>query len=82
MKTIIPIQNTTNGPLCTHIKVWSVNDDLETRCDFNWILFDELSQIVNSGMLSCEEDNYNLWNGDNMFPYTYVTEHLNIELIN
>jgi hypothetical protein len=81
MKTITPIQQTTDGPLCTHLKVWSVSDDLETNCDFNWILFDEIGQVVNNGMLHCGTEDYSTWNGNNEFPYNFVAEHLNIDLI-
>lgn len=81
MKQIQPTQTTTNGPLCTHIKVWSTNDDFKKRADFEWILFDSIGQIVNNGLIPCEEDDYNNWTGDNKYPYTFVTNILNLTLI-
>jgi len=81
MKQIEPIQYTTDGPVCTHIKVWSRNDDLNERADFEWILFNSIGQIVTKGMIPCEGNNYTVWAGDNNFPYTYVADILGLEII-
>lgn len=81
MKEITPIQYTTDGPICTYIKVWSRNDDLTERCDFEWILFNSIGQVVTNGMIPCEEENYTTWTGDNNYPFTYVANIIGVELI-
>jgi hypothetical protein len=81
MVQIVPFQATTSGPLATQLQVSVTDDDLYASANFRWVLFDVIGQVVNNGLIPCEEDDYLAWDGNNTYPYTFVAKAIGVEII-
>jgi hypothetical protein len=81
MVQIVPFQATTSGPLATQLSVLSTDDDLYASANFRWVLFDVIGQVVNNGLIPCEGEDYLAWDGNNVYPYSFVAGILGVEII-
>lgn len=81
MKEIVPINQTGTELLATTLKVNILDDNLETFCSFSWWLFTQSGELVNTGVIRCEGNEYSAWSGDNNYPYTFVATYLGLEII-
>lgn len=81
MVQIVPFQATTEGPLATQLQVSATDDDLYASANFRWVLFDEIGQAVNNGLVPCVEEDYTTWDGSNTYPYTFVAKVIGVEII-
>ncbi len=81
MQQIQPIQQTNNSTLATQLSVASINDNLIDACSFDWKLFDSAGTLVNNGTIQCAGTDYSSWQGDNSYPYTFISTQLGLTLI-
>jgi len=82
MQQIQPIQQTNFSGLATQLSVASINDNLIDTSSFDWKLFDINGVLVNNGTILCTGIDYSSWNGDNTYPYTFISIQLGLTLIN
>lgn len=81
MKSIQPIQWKYNAPQATDLNVRIIFDNLSNTCNLYWQLFAADSTQVDSGNLSITGDDYQNWDGNNDYPYTYVANKWGITII-
>lgn len=85
MRNIIPTQQTTDGLFATQLIVTVKEENLESEATFRWQLLSELGEFVNMGEIPCATTNYLYWkserSGDNEFPYEFVANTINLEII-
>jgi hypothetical protein len=56
-------------------------DNLTDTCLFGWFLYDEDKNILLSGDQQCTRSDYQEWNGDNNFPFSFVGNKLGLIFI-
>lgn len=63
------------------LHVTSTNDNLKSHCKFNWVLFSEDMTLLKMGEVKCEGEDYLNWDGNNEFPFTYVSNEIEVAII-
>jgi hypothetical protein len=88
---IQPIQIWNNGQTvqATNLNVIIINDNLKDTAVLYWQLLNASEQeeetvttlLLTDGNFSIDGDNYTNWDGNNLYPYQFVAENLNITLL-
>jgi len=63
------------------LHVVGLNDNFKSYCKFHWVLFSEDMHPLKSGQIDCEGEDYLAWDGNNEFPFTFVSNELEIEIV-
>lgn len=62
----------------TYLSVMDQNDNLSTSCTFFYQLLDSKGAAHASGVFTCSGTDYQGWNGNNLYPFTYVGNKLKL----
>jgi hypothetical protein len=82
MKEIVPIQYVPDSPLiAVYLTVWVITDNLSTAAVFGWQLLTDQSELVDNGSVSCEGQEYQSWDGNRTFPYTFTADIIGVTLL-
>lgn len=65
----------------TYLGVVSMNDNFKDACTLGWSLMDNTGTIYSKGSLDMNGADYAGWNGDNLFPFTFVGNKLGLTFI-
>lgn len=63
------------------LHVTSIEDNLNSSCKFHWVLFSEDMSPLKMGDIVCDGDDYSEWDGNNEFPFTFVSNELEVPII-
>jgi hypothetical protein len=55
-------------------------DDLKSNAMFHWVLFDYNYAPLQMGDVPCSGVDYNSWNGNNAYPFSYVADKLGLAI--
>jgi hypothetical protein len=79
---IQPIKaNFRDAVLSTQLGVGSANDDLHSSCILQWKLMDDDANVYDSGAVALAGEDYQNWNGDNAYPFTYIGNLFNLTFL-
>jgi hypothetical protein len=78
---IAEILETNDQVPVTQLSVKILYDDLNTHAVFYWALHTVTGTKVNEGTVDCVGEEYELWDGNNNFPYEYVAQVKGLSLI-
>jgi hypothetical protein len=67
----------TDTALSNHLGVRIISDDLKSTCTLYWALFAD-NVITVDGNATITGDDYAAWNGNNLYPFTFVGKLYNI----
>ena len=62
------------------IHVTIQDDNLKSSAKFHFVLFSEDMTPLKMGDVICDGEDYTSWDGNNEFPFTYVSNELEIEI--
>lgn len=76
-----PFKISWNDPRMAHwLHVVIEDDDLKSSAKFHWVLFSDTMESLQSGDAVCYGEDYASWDGSNEFPFTHVSNELEIEI--
>lgn len=55
-------------------------DDLMSYAKFHWVLFSEDMTPLKMGDVVCDKEDYASWDGNNEFPFTYVSNEIEVSI--
>lgn len=67
----------TDTALSTYLGVRIISDDLKSTCTLYWALFAD-NVVTVDGNATISGDDYLAWNGNNLYPFTFVGKLYNI----
>lgn len=56
------------------------NDNLKNKAVFQWSLIAYSGRILQGGIIECSGEDYANWDGNNLFPFTFVASKLGLEI--
>jgi len=65
----------------TALDVQIASDDLSASCELNYQVLNQLNSYVSSGKATIQGQDYEQWDGNNDYPFTFVANMLGITLI-
>lgn len=65
----------------THLGVVSLSDNFKDACTLGWSLMDESGTVYAKGSIDMNGADYAGWDGDNLFPFSFVGNKLGLIFI-
>jgi len=65
----------------TYLGVRIIGDNLNNNCTLYWALMDNAAIIYAQGNESISGADYTNWDGDNLYPFTYIGTLFNLTFI-
>lgn len=56
------------------------DDNLMSSAKFHWVLFSEDMTSLKMGDVVCDGEDYTSWDGNNEFPFTYVSNEIEVSI--
>lgn len=82
VKITTPFKVAFDEPKLAHwLHVTGIEDNFKSYCKFHWVLFSEDMTPLKMGDVVCEGEDYTSWDGNNEFPFTYVSNEIEVAII-
>jgi hypothetical protein len=72
--------NWNDTALARYLNVSITSDDLKSNAVFHWVLFGAGTVPLQMGDVTCIGEDYTAWNGNNVYPFSYVADKLGLAI--
>lgn len=72
--------NWNDTAMARFLNVSIISDDLKSNATFHWVLFSANSVPLQMGDVTCIGEEYTAWNGNNVYPFSFVAEKLGLAI--
>ena len=63
-----------------YLNVSITSDNLKDNAIFHWVLFGVNNKPLQMGDVTCKDEDYFAWNGDNSYPFAFVASQLGLAI--
>lgn len=72
--------NWNDTAMARFLNVSITSDNLKSEATFHWVLFGSGTVPLQMGDVTCVAEDYAAWNGNNVYPFSFVADKLGLAI--